>query len=281
MIRATRSWMAALLTSAALVPASVRADGDIIAPADVPEELRVLENSKPLPPVPDAKDIQLSNEEWAKVQRGEIVVQIVSYSAEDRMARGIGYMKNNPIAVFDVATDSVIAVHNFDEITGVCILQAKPTGKIFYMTVKPAFLLPTYEFTSIAEYSSPHTGQTFHQIKGDFERNEGVHSYLWDPDRKETLGVFQFAFGLKGILSIVPESFLLGLAKGTLPDAIRKIDEITTRIQQTDPSRAKLANDEWALLRPRLEAGEFPGRVWRGPEHHEQAVAPETHTSAR
>jgi hypothetical protein len=140
-------------------------------------------------------------------------------------------------------------------------------------------LLPTYEFTSIAEYADPPTGQTFHQIKGDFERNEGVHAYLWDPERQETLGVFQFAFGMKGILSLIPESFLLSMAKGTLPDAIKKMDSIATGIQQKEPERAKRVNDTWAELKPRIEAGEFPGRVWHGPvmagsDGHTAATAP-------
>lgn len=254
----------AALTLGAATTLPARA-GETIAEGDVPTELKVFDNPKPLLPIPDAQEIHLSDDEWAAVQRGEIVVQIVEYSKEDRMARGIGYMKNHPVSIFDVATDSVIAVKNFPEITGVCILRAEPRGKIFYMTVKPAFLLPTYEFTSIAEYADPPTGQTFHQIKGDFERNEGVHSYFWDPERKETLGVFQFAFGLKGILSIIPESFLLSLAKGSLPDAIRKMDTIATRIQHEEPERAKKVNDAWAALKPRLEAGEMPGRVWHGP----------------
>ncbi len=260
--RAALAVVALALGAATTIPARA---GETIAEGDVPAELKVFDNPKPLLPIPEAQDIHLSDDEWAAVQRGEIVVQIVEYSKEDRMARGIGYMKNHPVSIFDVATDSVIAVKNFPEITGVCILRAEPRGKIFYMTVKPAFLLPTYEFTSIAEYADPPTGQTFHQIKGDFERNEGVHSYFWDPERKETLGVFQFAFGLKGILSILPESFLLSLAKGSLPDAIRKMDSIASRIQLEEPARAKQVNDTWATLKPRLEAGELPGRVWHGP----------------
>lgn len=264
----------ALSTSAAI---PTRA-GETIPEADVPPELKVFDNPKPLLPIPDAQDIQLSESEWAAVQRGEIVVQIVEYSKEDRMARGIGYMKNHPVSIFDVATDSVIAVQNFPEITGVCIMRAEPRGKIFYMTVKPAFLLPTYEFTSIAEYADPPTGQTFHQIKGDFQRNEGVHSYLWDPERKETLGVFQFAFGLKGILSILPESLLLNLAKRSLPDAIRKMDAIATRIQQEEPARAQKVNETWAALKPRLESGELPGRIWHGPPA--AAVASAGHDAA-
>lgn len=255
---------AALLALASLAPLPARA-GDIIPPEEVPPELKVLDNPRPLLPIPNASDIHLSEAEWAKVKRGEIVVQIVEYSKEDRMARAIGYMKHHPVAIFDVATDSVIAVKNFPEITGVCILRADPKGKIFYMTVKPSWILPTYEFTSIAEYADPPTGQTFHQIKGDFERNEGVHSYLWDPERQQTLGVFQFAFGLKGILSLVPESLLLSLAKSTLPDAIRKMDEIADGIDVNEPERARKNDEIWAALKPRLEAGELSQRVWRGP----------------
>lgn len=253
-----------LLAVSSLARATALA-GEPIPPEDVPPELKVYDNPKPLLPIPDASDIHLSEAEWEKVKRGEVVVQIVEYSKEDRMARAIGYMKHNPVMIFDVATDSLIAVKNFPEITGVCILRADPKGKIFYMTVKPSWILPTYEFTSIAEYADPPTGQTFHQIKGDFERNEGVHSYLWDPERQQTLGVFQFAFGLKGILSIVPESLLLGLAKSTLPDAIRKMDTIADGIQKNEPERARKNDEIWAALKPRLEGGELANRVWRGP----------------
>lgn len=255
---------AALIALSSLAPSPARA-GAPIPPEEVPPELKVFDNPKPLLEIPDASDIHLSEAEWAKVKRGEIVVQIVEYSKEDRMARAIGYMKHDPVMIFDVATDSLIAVKNFPEITGVCILRAEPTGKVFYMTVKPSWILPTYEFTSIAEYADPPTGQTFHQIKGDFERNEGVHSYLWDPERQQTLGVFQFAFGLKGILSLVPESLLLSLAKSTLPDAIRKMDTIADGIVKDEPERAAKNAQIWSSLKPRLEAGELPERVWRGP----------------
>ncbi len=262
--RQRRLAAAALLALTSLAPLRARA-GDIIPPEEVPPELKVFDNPKPLLRIPDAADIQLTEAEWAKVKRGEIVVQIVEYTKEDRMARAIGYMRHDPVMIFDVATDSVIAVKNFPEITGVCILRAEPTGKVFYMTVKPSWILPTYEFTSIAEYADPPTGQTFHQIKGDFERNEGVHSYLWDPERQQTLGVFQFAFGLKGILSLVPESLLLSLAKSTLPDAIRKMDSIADGIEKNEPERASKNGQIWAALKPRLEAGELANRVWRGP----------------
>lgn len=256
--------LAVLLAASSLARGTALA-GEPIPPEDVPPELKVYDNPKPLLPIPDASDIHLSEAEWEKVKRGEVVVQIVEYSKEDRMARAIGYMKHNPVMIFDVATDSLIAVKNFPEITGVCILRADPKGKVFYMTVKPSWILPTYEFTSIAEYADPPTGQTFHQIKGDFERNEGVHSYLWDPERQQTLGVFQFAFGLKGILSIVPESLLLGLAKSTLPDAIRKMDTIADGLEKNEPERARKNGEIWAALKPRLEAGELANRVWRGP----------------
>ncbi len=255
--------LAMVLATSLAVPLAARA-GEMIKPEDVPPELKVLENTTPLLPIPDAKDVHLTADEWTKVQAGEIAVQIVDYSKEDRMARGIGYMKNNPVAVFDIATDSVLAVHNFKEITGVSILKTWPTGKIFYMTINP-FLWLTYHFTSIAEYADPPTGQTFHQIVGEFQRNEGVHSYLWDPERKQTLGVFQFAFALKGVMSIVPESWLLSMAKSRLPEAIRTMDSLATTTLAADPARAQRVAERWAEVEPRLESGELPGRVWRGP----------------
>ena len=222
------------------------------------------DGSRELPAIPEASDVRLTPEEWSKVRAGDWVVQVVRRGEEDLQARAIGYVRSSPVAMFDVAVDSEIAA-TFDEIESAVILESWPHGKRFDMVVEPHFLLPSYEFTSVSAFHDLHVAQTFGQIRGDFQRNEGTHSYLWDPERQETLAVVTFAFALKGVLSILPEKWILGLASRDLPKAIRRLDSIALGLAAEDPPRFRRVQASWQQLRPALEAGEHPGFLWSGP----------------
>lgn len=217
-----------------------------------------------LPPIPEAQDVRLTPEEWRRVQDGGWVVQIVTHSKEDRQARAIGFVASSPVAMFDVATDSEVAV-SFDEIESATILESSPQGKRYEMTVDPSFVLPSFHFVSVAAYNEIGTAQTFGQIEGDFQRNEGTHSYLWDPKREQTLAVVTFAFGLKGVLGILPESWILRMASHNLPKAIQRLDAVAAGFAEEDPERFARIDAEWQLVRARIEAGEFPGFLWTDP----------------
>jgi hypothetical protein len=227
----------------------------------------------PCPRIPDATDLNLTDEEWAKVQRGEIIVQFVSYSPEERQVRAIGYLDADPIWLFDLATDSHLAPDLVDAVKTVAVLEQRPDGKLIRGQAKPAFFLPTYRYTLASHYRADHTGQCWGQVEGDFDRNEGAHSFIWDPERKQTLAVFSFYFKLSGVLKLVPESWILHKAGSTLPDFMRKLAALVPKYAHADTPRARHNAEAWASLRARLEHGDLPGRVWYGPPRIEQADA--------
>jgi len=244
--------------------------------ADTPE-LRAAPSPRaidvPCPRIPDATDLNLSDEEWAQVQRGEIIVQSVTYGPEERQVRAIGYLDADPIWLFDLATDSKLAPDLVDAVKTVAVLDQRPDGKLIRGEAKPAFFLPTYRYTLASHYRADHTGQCWGQVEGDFDRNEGAHSFIWDPARHQTHAVFSFYFKLSGVLKLVPESWVLRKAGSTLPDFMRKLAALVPKYARADTPRARHNAEAWASLRARLEGGEVPGRVWYGPPRIEQADA--------
>ena len=255
----------ALVLLVALAPLGARAELTLASPEGLPE----------VPGIPDSWDLELTAEEWAEIQKGEIVIQLVQITPEDRVARAIGYVDASPLAMFDIVTDSDLAQENFDEIDEVQVLERFPWAdgaerpfpyaKRFRAVVDPAWFLPNFEYVMVAVYPDPPTGQTFTQVEGDFDKNHGGQSFLWDPERGETLAVFTFAFAMKGILSIIPESLILRLASQNLPAAIRRLEWLAGEVHTVrDPARGDAIAGRWTELRPRIEAGELPGRLWSG-----------------
>jgi hypothetical protein len=68
---------------------------------------------------------------------------------------------------------------------------------------------------------------------------------------------------MRGILSLVPEWVILRLAGGNLPATMRAVDGMVDTVSERDPEWRARLDVEWAKLRARLEAGEFPGRAYR------------------
>jgi hypothetical protein len=232
-------------------------------PSAAAEQLAGRPGDPPLPPIPDAFDIELTYEERERVRGGEIVVQIVERTPEDRQARAIGYLKNNPRALFRASSDSTLQVEMFAEVEVFEDLESWPDGSHFRARADVSWLLPAFNYEMVSGYDSSRTGLTWTQLEGDFQRNEGSQSFLWDPERDETLAVFTFDLALRGILSLVPEWVILRLAGGNLPDTMRAVDGMVDTLGERDPEWRARLDAEWAKLRARLAAGEFPGRVYR------------------
>ncbi len=233
-------------------------------PAWSAEGLESRPGDPPLPPIPDAEDVRMSGDEWRDVQRGEIVVQLVNRTPEDRQARAIGYLRNHPRALFAVSSDGSIQVEMFDQVEVYEEIERLADGTHFRAVADVSWLLPAFEYEMISGYDESRTGLTWSQLEGDFQRNEGGHSFLWDPERGETLAVFSFDLALRGILSLVPEWVLLRLAGNSLPDTMRAIDDMVDTMSERDPLWRARVDADWRALEARFEAGEFPGRVFRG-----------------
>jgi hypothetical protein len=232
-------------------------------PSAATERLAGRPGDPPLPPIPDALDIELTYEERERIRSSEIVVQIVERTPEDRQARAIGYLKNNPRALFRVSSDSALQVETFAEVEVFDELERWPDGSHFRARADVSWLLPAFNYEMVSGYDASRTGLTWTQLEGDFERNEGSQSFLWDPERGETLAVFTFDLALRGILSLVPEWVILRLAGGNLPATMRAVDGMVDTLRERDPEWRARLDAEWAELRARLAAGEFSGRVYR------------------
>jgi len=234
--------------------------------ASAAEEVRgPLDSDPKLPTIPEPGDIQLSPDEWAQVQKGEIVVQILERNAEDRQARAIGYLKHNPSQLFDVATDSTLAPRLVPEVKKVEVVERSSGYKRFHGEADFSMMLPMFQYTMLSAYNETHTGQAWTQIKGDLDKNEGSHAFFWDPQRKETLAVFTYDMALKGILSIVPEWVVIRIASRTLPDFLHNLDAIVDTIYAEDAVRGERVALEWKALAGRLEGGQLASRIWEGP----------------
>jgi hypothetical protein len=232
-------------------------------PSAAAERLAGRPGDPPLPPIPDAFDIDLTYEERERIRSGEIVVQIVERTPEDRQARAIGYLKNNPRALFRVSSDSALQEETFAEVEVFDELERWPDGSHFRARADVSWLLPAFNYEMVSGYDSSRTGLTWTQLEGDFQRNDGSQSFLWDPERGATLAVFTFDLALRGILSLVPEWVILRLAGGNLPATMRAVDGMVDTVRERDPEWRARLDAEWTELRARLAAGEFPGRVYR------------------
>jgi hypothetical protein len=199
------------------------------------------------------------------VQSGEIIVRVGDLGEYGRRVWAVGYLDANPIWLFDVGTDSRLAPELSDVIERVDVLDERANGKTVYGIADPAMLLPKYDYTLAVSYLADGTGQCWAQIRGDFKRNEGSHSYLWDPKRGKTLAVFTFELTMKGVLGYLPEDLVRRLTARTLPAFMRNLERFSKRLEREDPERAARNEQRWNALRARLEANELPGRVWRGP----------------
>lgn len=244
----------------------------LVTSARAAEELKgPLDTDPKLPAIPDPGEIELTPDEWADVEKGEIVVQIIERSKETRQARAIGYLKHNPAQLFDVVTDPTLAPRLVPEVEEVQVLETTPSCKRFHGSVDFSLVLPTLQYTMLACYDASRTGQSWAQTQGDLDKHEGSHAFFWDPERQQTLSVFTYETALKGVLSLIPEWVVIRLASRTLPSFLRNLDGVIDAVHAEDPPRGERVAKEWAALEPRLEASELSSRLWHPPTAHVSA----------
>lgn len=228
------------------------------------DTLRPAVHKAPCPRIPGSSDIDLTADEWLRVDAGEIIVRIVTEGDDTSRAQAIGYLSADPIALFDLATDAGLAPEIVDEVQSVVVLEAYPDGQLATGRIKAAQVLPAFEYTFASRYLPSRTGQCWGQVDGDFLRNEGAHSFLWDPDRGQTLAVFSSTIGMKGLLSFIPQRLVLQGAADTLPSFMRSLESLRAEMATKDPARTRRLEEQWARTRPLIESGDFPGRMWSG-----------------
>jgi hypothetical protein len=216
----------------------------------------------PCPGIPDVADVVLTPDENARIDAGEIIVHVSGEGAE-RRTWAVGYLDTNPAWLFDIAMDAGLAHQLSDIIARVDVLELRTNGELMHGVVDPGVLLPSFQYTLAVSYLDDETGQCWVQTQGDFRRNEGSHSYLWDPSRSQTLAVFTFNVSLKGMLALIPDEVVRRLTARTLPDYMRALESYASRLARDDPARAERVADNWSVLRSRLESGELADRVWR------------------
>ena len=225
------------------------------------------------PAIPDANDVKLSAEDLERVRAGEIIVRVGQMGPQGRRVWAIGYLHANPVWLFDVGTDSRLAPELSEVIQRVDVREQREHGKVVHGVATGGTFLPKFDYTLAVSYLADRTGQCWAQTEGDFETNEGSHSYLWDPERGETLAVFTFELTLKGMLRLIPDDLVRHMTARTLPDFMHNLETFSSRLEREDPDRAVRNERQWDELRRRLEANELPGRVWRGPPHDTVEIA--------
>jgi hypothetical protein len=141
-------------------------------------------------------------------------------------------------------------------------IETRPDGKLLRGITDPSMLMPAFEYTLAASYLEDGTGQCWSQVSGDFGKNEGSHSYLWDPARGKTLAVFTFEIALKGMLRMLPQPMVMRMSARTLPGYMRALESLAAEKASADPERARRVEKRWSALRKRFEAGELRARVW-------------------
>ena len=219
---------------------------------------------RPCAPIPDAADVRFSQEEWQQLDAGEIIVRVIpgEEGSDHRHVEAVGFLDAHPIWLFDLGTDSGLVTDLVDIIESSKVLEARSDGKVIHNVADVSAFVPAFEYTLEAAYLPDRTGQCWAQIEGDFRRNEGSHSFLWDPVRGRTLAVFTFDLGLKGVLRLIPDRLILKLSGRTLPGYMRQLEAEAHRMEKVDPDRAAAVAALWADLEPRLRSGELPSRVW-------------------
>jgi hypothetical protein len=244
---------AALVSSSAVAHAWVVPEGAPPSPA--------------CPAIPDADDVELSAADRARVDDGEIVVRFLEKGERGALVQAVGYLDAHPAWLFEVATDSELATELADVLKSVDVVDTRPAGKTMRGVADPSALLPSYRYTLAVSYLEDNTGQCWAQIEGDFGKNEGSHSYLWDPEREATLAVFTFELRLKGWLRLIPQSVVMRLSARTLPAYMRGLEAFSERLSREDAARAARVDARWQSLRARLHGDELAGRVWHAHRH--------------
>lgn len=250
------------------------------APAHAAERVTTRPGEAALPLIPDASDVTLTAAERARLEAGEIVVKLVERTKEDRQARAIGYLAHTPVELWSVAGDGRLQTEMYPEIQEFEELERWDSGKRFRATADVSILLPDFHYTMTGCWNPSRTALCWAQLSGDFDRNEGSQSFLWNPARRETLAVFTFDLAMKGILSLVPESFILSLAGHNLPSAMHSVEAMVDKVRTRDPERAARWDAEWAALEPRLVSGDWPARTWPPAAPSTAATSASRHPSA-
>jgi hypothetical protein len=214
------------------------------------------------PPIPDASDLHLTGDERQRVDAGEIVLRILRREERGGLAQAVGYLDANPAWLFEIATDSSLADGMADVIRDVQVLETRAGGKVIHGVARPSVFLPSFQYTISVSYLDDGTGQCWAETEGDFVKNEGSHSYLWDPVRGQTLAVFTFEIELKGMLRVLPQSLVMRLTARTLPSYMRSLEASARRLAGEDIARASRVASRWRALLARLETDQLSDRVW-------------------
>jgi hypothetical protein len=217
----------------------------------------------PCTPIPDAKDLELTADERARVDAGEIVVRLLRREERGGLAQAVGYLDANPVWLFDVSTDSTLATDLAEIIRDVEVVEERASGKVLTGVARPTMLLPGFAYKIAVSYLDDATGQCWSQLEGDFEKNGGSHAYLWDPSRGQSLAVFTFEIELKGMFRMLPQSLVTRLTARTLPAYMRALESLVHRLARDDAPRASRVEGRWKTLHERLETAEADERVWR------------------
>jgi hypothetical protein len=218
------------------------------------------------PPIPDAGDLHLTDDERARVDAGDIVLRVLRLEERGGLAQAVGYLDANPAWLFDIATDSSLADGMADIISDVQLLETRPGGKVIHGVARPSVFLPSFQYTLAVSFLEDGTGQCWVQTEGDFAKNQGSHSYLWDPVRGQTLAVFTFEIELKGVLRVLPQSLVMRMTARTLPSYMRGLEASVQRLARNDGARGARVEPRWRALQTRLERDKLGGRFWLSSE---------------
>lgn len=245
---------AAFLLLALAAPAHAEggggADGVLAAPTRTMDPF--------LPPPPPA--LTVTEEEHAQLLKGEVVLRTVKVSDDERWAEAIYLFDATPTEVFDLVTDPPTQQDMIDELEVYEMVKRHPNGLETHGIANASWILPNFEYWLRTHSAQDKVWNAWGQIRGDFDANNGYWRFVWDPEREKTIGALTLHLAFKGILSLVPESWIVGLQKSSMPKSMTVIQERVHRVRKETPEVAEARQTEWRRL---LAAGAGADRPLR------------------
>jgi len=199
--------------------------------------------------VPDAPPaLVLTPAEDAELRRGEVVLRTVRVSDDERWAEGIFLFDATPPELWHLVTHPPTQQEMFDELEVYEEVERYDDGLQTHGIADASWILPEFEYWLRTHNDGTRQWNAWQQIRGDFDRNEGYWRFVWDPAQQKTYGALTLKLAFRGILSIVPESWIIGLQRSNMPKVFEIVQERVNAVRLDDPSLAQARQTEWDLL---------------------------------
>ncbi|MCA9773164.1 MAG: hypothetical protein KC466_12200, partial [Myxococcales bacterium] len=213
-------------------------------PAAAAGEAEAAINPEGLPPAPPP--VEVRPEELGRLDKGEVVLRTVRVSDDERWAEALYLFDATPVELWDLVTDPPTQQDMFKELELYEMIHKHPDGLDTHGIANAAWFIPDFEYWLRTRNDGTKQWNAWLQTKGDFNRNDGYWRFVWNPERRRTYGVLTLHLAFKGILSIVPDSWIVSLQKSNMPKAIQTIQDRVNLVREEEPDLARRRQAEWA-----------------------------------